>query len=173
MSDAPEQPTTFLPGDPSQWSPAERTRHERMAAFLRALQEEGMVTPACKVSGVDQATVWRWREQYPAFSQAVTRFMTRTRVQVLEENMYRIACSDDPKVANAAVRANEFLLRSWDRDTYDQAQRIEQTVTINQQVQVVHEVRERNRQRQAERLRTIEADAVRSDMPGLLPEAQP
>ena len=151
----------LLPGDPSQWTPAERTRHERMAAFLRALQEEGMVVPACKASGVDRATVWRWREQYPAFEAAVTQFMTRTRVEVLEANMYRIACSEDPKMSMAAVRANEFLLKSWARDTYDQAQRIEQTTTVNHMVQVVHEVRDSHRERQTERLqrlRTINAE---------------
>lgn len=153
--------TNLLPGDPGQWTPAEKRRHDRMAAFLRALQEEGMIRPACATCGVDTATVWRWREQYPAFEAAVTQFMTRTRVQTLEENMYRIANSTDPKMAMAAVRANEFLLRAWDRDTYDQAQRIEQTTTVNHMVQVIHEVRDSHRERQAERLkrlRTIDAE---------------
>lgn len=153
--------TNLLPGDPGQWTPAEKKRHKRMAAFLQALQEEGMIRPACLSSGVDATTIWRWREHYPAFEAAVTKFMTRTRIQTLEENMYRIANSTDPKMAMAAVRANEFLLRAWDRDTYDQAQRIEQTTTVNHMVKVVHEVRDGHRERQAARLarlKTIDAE---------------
>ena len=163
----PEELTTLLPGDPSTWTPAERTRNERMAAFLRELHVQGILQDAATAAGVDQATVWRWREQYPAFREAVTKFLTRTRQAMIEDNMFRIATSTDPKMANAAVKAGEFYLRALDRDQYTERQVIEQSVTVNQQVQVILTTRDRLRAEQAQRLKTIDAVQVRSDLPTL------
>lgn len=166
----PEELTTLLPGDPSTWTPAERTRNERMAAFLRELHTQGILQDAATAAGVDQATVWRWREQYPAFGDAVTRFLTRTRQAMIEDNMFRIATSSDPKMANAAVKAGEFYLRALDRDQYTERQVIEQTVTVNQQVQLINQARDRlraERQARVAQLGIIDAEQVRSDPPPL------
>lgn len=154
ITDPEEQ---LLPSDPSTWTPAERTRHKRMAGFLRALQAEGMINPACKASGVSVATQWRWREEYPAFAAAVTKFLKQTRIAQLEDNMYRIANSTDPKMAMAAVRANEFLMKSWDREQYQESVRVEGTQTVNHMVQVVHSVRDTMREEQAAKLASLQA----------------
>ena len=159
LSLSPEQDEKLqlLPGDPGMWSPAERTRHERMAGFLRALQTEGMINPACKASGVSVATQWRWREEYPAFAAAVTKFLKQTRIAQLEDNMYRIANSTDPKMAMAAVRANEFLMKAWDREQYQESVRVESTQTVNCMVQVIHTVRDTMREEQAAKLASLQA----------------
>lgn len=156
-------PKPLLPGDPSTWTPAQRTRNERMAQYLRTLRSEGTLTAACTVTGISQPTVWRWREEFPAFGNAVTQFLTRDRQLLIEENMFRIATSTDPKTANAAVKAGEIYLKALDPDRYADRQKIEQTVTINHQVQVVHEVRERLRAAQAEKLQRLQiVDALPS-----------
>lgn len=161
--DLPESSSTdFHPGDPANWTPAQRTRNERMSLFLRELQKEGSLSRAYESSGVPEPTVHRWRGEYPPFGEAVTKFVTRTRMQKLEESMYRIALSEDPKMANAAVRAGEFLMKAWDRPQYGDHQRIEQTQTVNHIVQVVHTVRDDIRAKQQEalrRIRTIDAPA--------------
>ena len=95
---------------------------------------------------MNDATVWRWRKQYPAFDRAVLNFIEGVREQRVVESLYRIATSEDPKTATAAAKAGEFLLKVWNPDKYQQAQRIEQTVTVNHQVQVIEGFRERQRQ---------------------------
>lgn len=161
--------TYLLPGDPNTWTPAERTRHERMAGFLRALQNEGMILAACKASGVSDATVWRWRDEYPAFGEAVTEFLKHKRVLMLEENLFRIAASTDPKTANAAVRANEILLRAYD-PRFAATLKVEGTQTVNHIVQMSNEVRDNFRQRQLEKIRqirTVDAAPASFDAPAL------
>ncbi|GGK25776.1 hypothetical protein GCM10008955_19380 [Deinococcus malanensis] len=153
----------LLPGDPADWTPAQKTRHERMCAFLRALQDEGMLLAACTASGVNITTVWRWREQYPVFEEAVTRFMNQTRVAKLEENMYRIANSTDPKMAMASVRANEFLMKAWDRPQYGDFQKVETTQTVNHMVQVVNADRDRHRNLQQQKLRQLRERTIDAD----------
>lgn len=150
-----QAPLTFYPGDPAEWTPAQRSRNERMASFLQHLQTEGMINPASKASGVSVATIWRWRDEYPAFNDAVVKFMTRTRMLKLEENLYRIANSEDPKMGMAAVRANEFLMRAWDREQYGEFRRVDQTVTVNHIVQLSHDARQAIQERQAEKLRQL------------------
>ncbi|WP_156039211.1 hypothetical protein [Deinococcus marmoris] len=166
LSPDEQAPLAFCPGDPADWTPAQRSRNERMTSFLQHLQSEGMINPASKSSGVSLATIWRWRDEYPAFNDAVIKFMTRTRMLKLEENMYRIANNDDPKVAMAAVRANEFLMRSWDREQYGEFRKVEQTVNINHIVQISHDARQAIQERQAEKLqalRTIDVQPSRRD----------
>lgn len=147
----------LMPGEPGTWTPAERTRNERMSAFLRALQTEGMILAACKASGVSDATVWRWREEYPAFAEAVTTFLKQKRVLVLEENLYRIAGSTDPKMATAVVNANIFLLRAWGPEAYQEKLRVESTQTVNHMVQQVHSVRDTMREEQAAKIASLQA----------------
>lgn len=142
-------------------TPGQRRRSHRKAAFLRSLQEHGSLTAACLASGVHDSTIWRWRQQYPAFDRAVLEFVEGVREQRLVESMYRIATSDDPKMANAATKAGEFLLKAWNREKWGDRQKIDQTVTITQQVQVIHEARERHREQQraaiaALQVRTLE-----------------
>jgi len=136
-----------------------------MVAFLQALQAEGMINPACVASGVSVASVWRWRETYPPFDAAVRKFMTRTRLLQLEDNMYRIANSTDPKMAMAAVRANEFLMKAWNRDEYGDHQRIEQTQTTVHQVQVIQEVRHVLQEQQSNRLAQLRQTQPAIDVP--------
>ena len=71
-----------LPGEPAPWTPAQRTRNQPVNTFLH---------PACTDTGIDLATIWRWREQTPAFKAAVLKFKTQTRMAKLEDNMYRVA----------------------------------------------------------------------------------
>ncbi|GHF65271.1 hypothetical protein HNQ07_004701 [Deinococcus metalli] len=146
---------TLQSGDPATWTPAQRTRNERMAQYLRALRAEGTLTAACTATGISQPTVWRWREEFTAFGDAVTQFLTRDRQSLIEENLFRIATSTDPKMANAAVKAGEIYLKALDPDRYADRQKIEQTITINSQVQVIHEAREKHRIAQQEKLRQI------------------
>lgn len=161
-----QTPLTFYPGDPAEWTPAQRARNERMAEFLRHLQIEGMINRASKTSRVSVATLWRWRDEYPAFNDAVVKFMTRTRILQLEENMYRIANSEDPKMAMAAVRANEFLMRAWDREQYGEFKRVDQTVTVNHIVQLSHDARQAIQERQAEKLRQLRTIDVQPSRQG-------
>lgn len=137
------------------WTPAQRQRSRRKAAFLRALHEHGSLAAACLASGIHDTTVWRWRKQYPAFDQAVVNFTEGVREQRLVESMYRIATSEDPKMANAAAKAGEFLLKSWNREKYADFKKVEQTVSIHQTVQAIHEVRDQFRERQAEKLKAL------------------
>lgn len=157
MNEKDMEQSHLVMGDPSTWTPAERTRNERMAGFLRALQTEGMINPACKASGVSVATQWRWREEYPAFAAAVTKFLKQTRIAQLEDNMYRIANSTDPKMAMAAVRANEFLMKAWDREQYQENIRIEGTQTVNHMVQMIHSVRDSMREKQLAKIASLQA----------------
>ena len=132
------------------WTPAQRQRSHRKATFLRALQEHGSLGAACLASGVNDVTVWRWRKQYPAFDLAVIQFVEGVREQRLVESMYRIAMSEDPRTANAAAKAGEFLLKVWNRDKFGDRQKVEQTITINQQMDVTRAYRaEYLRQQQA------------------------
>ncbi len=158
--DQPEQQPAEAAQEPQggnvrTWTPAQRRRSRRKAAFLRALHEHGSIAAACLASGVHDATVWRWRKEYPAFDKAVMNFIEGVREQRLVESMYRIATSEDPKMANAAAKAGEFLLRSWNREKFGQFQKVEQSITVHQQVQVAVEVRDRMRAAQQEKLRQI------------------
>lgn len=142
-------------GDTRTWTPAQRKRSRRKAAFLRALHEHGSMAVACLASGVHDTTVWRWRKEYPAFDRAVLNFIEGVREQRLVESLYKIATSEDPKIANAAAKAGEFLLKSWNRPKYSEHLKIEQTVTVRQQVQVALDVRDNLRAAQQERLKRI------------------
>jgi len=156
---------------PFNWTPAQKTRSKRKAAFLRALHDEGSITKACKASGVPLSTVHRWRGAYPAFAKAVDTYITTVREQVLEDNLFRIAGSTDPKTATAAVKANELLLKAYNRPRWGDHLRTETTVTINQQVQVIHEVRDRMRAQQSEALARLQTRTI--DMPLSEPDTRP
>ena len=82
-------------------------------------------------------------------------FRSGVREQRLVESMYRIAMSEDPKTANAAAKAGEFLLKVWNRDKFGDKQRIEQTITESQQIQVVHTVRDQFRAERAEAIQRL------------------
>ncbi|UWX65042.1 hypothetical protein [Deinococcus rubellus] len=100
-------------------------------------------------------TVWRWRKEYPAFDTAVLNFTEGVREQRVIESLYKIATSEDPKMANAAAKAGAFLLQAWNRPKYSPHLKIEQTVSVHQQVQVALDVRDQIRAVQAERLSRI------------------
>lgn len=148
-------PGMYLPGDPETWTPGMVDRHARMLQFMDALRQLGTYTDACRATDIDNATVWRWRNDYPAFRDAVTTFMTRDRQVAIEDNMYRIATSTDPKTANATVKAGELYLKALDRDKWGDKLTTDTTITINTQVQHVIEVREKLRAAQSEKLHRI------------------
>ncbi|MFT2720715.1 hypothetical protein ACMT4L_11985 [Deinococcus sp. A31D244] len=150
-----DTPQELQAAHPRTWTPAQRRRSRRKAAFLKALQEHGGITAACLASGVNDATVWRWRKQYPAFDRAVIEFVEGVREQRVVESLYRIATSEDPKTATAAAKAGEFLLKVWNPTKYTEKQRIETTITVNAQVQHVHTVRDTLRAKQQERIREL------------------
>ncbi|WP_293914236.1 hypothetical protein [Deinococcus sp.] len=134
------------------WTPAQRERSRRKSRFLKALQEHGSIAAACLASGVHDTTVWRWRKQYPAFDKAVITFIEGVREQRLVESLYRIATSEDPRMANAATKAGEFLLKSWNREKYSDSLKIEQSMTVHQKIEVSIEVRDAFRAEQQARL---------------------
>jgi hypothetical protein len=150
----------YIPGDPDTWTPGQHSRNDKMVRYFEALREEGTLSDACKRLNVDQATVWRWRNEYPEFQADVTTFLSRDRQALLEDNLYRIATSNDPRMASATVKALEFYLKALDRPTYGDQTKVETTQTVNHMVQVVHTVRDDLRARQLERLsqlKTIDA----------------
>lgn len=146
--------------------PGEIKRMELKRRALEGLREHGTISHAASAAGVSVMTIWNWRKDDPEFARQVTEFLHVDQVDELHQSMYNIATNPTDKTASAAVRAGEFLLKSLDRDTYGDHQRIESTQTVNHLVQVVHTVRDGIKARQQEalqRLKTIDAE----------PEAQP
>lgn len=152
--DAPEQTPILLGGEPGTWTPAQRSRNDRMAHFLRVLAEEGGCLTACQVAGVPYATVHRWRDEHEAFATAYD-IASQRRLLAVEDNIFRIAQSTDPRMANATVKAGEILMRAWNPDRYTERLKTENTITINAQVQHVHSIRDQLRERQQERLQAL------------------
>lgn len=145
--------------------PGEIKRAELKRRAIDALREHGTIGHAAAAAGVSPRTIYTWRDADPAFNAAVTEFLHVDLVDTLVASAYKIATSDDPKIANAAVRAQEMLLKAYDPDTFTERQRIEQTVTVNQQVQIVHTVRDTLRAQQAQRLKTIDAEPTPRTLP--------
>lgn len=142
-------------GNAGALTPAALIRRDRKARFLELLQEEGHITQAATRLGVSPSTVYRWRVQDEAFNAEVAEWITEEMETVVATNMFRIATSTDPKMANATVKAGEFMLKSLNREVYGDQLKQESTVTINHQVQVVHEVRDRLRAAQTEKLQRL------------------
>ena len=115
-------------------TPAEKVRRERKTRFLEVLTEEGHITQAAARLGVSPSTVYRWRVLDPTFNDAVADWLTEDMEQVVATNMFRIATSQDPKTANATVKAGEFMLKSLNRLTYGETLKTESTQTINVQI---------------------------------------
>lgn len=152
-------------------TPAEKIRRERKARFLEVLQEEGHITQAAARLGVAPSTVYRWRVQDPAFNDAIADWLTEDMEVIVATNMFRIATSTDPKLANATVKAGEFMLKSLNRETYGDQIKQESTVTVNHQVQVIHEARDTIRQelrasqqQRLQALRTIDMPSSEGDV---------
>ena len=155
--------------------PGELKRRELKRRVLEALRENGTLTHAAAAVDMPPSTIYRWRKADPEFDAAVTEFLHVDMVDTLEQSAFRIATSTDPKMASAAVKAQEMLLKAYDRDRFGDHQRIEQTTTINHMVQVVHEVRDTHRERQAERLRrlrTLDAEPPPNVKSDILPPSE-
>lgn len=151
----------YLEGDPASWTAGQATRNHRMNVFMQALQQLGSLTQVFSHTDFPETTVIRWRRDHPKFADAINTFITDTRITRIEEAMYRIATSTDPKMANAAVRAQETLLKAYDRPRFGDHLTTESTQTVNHLVQVVHTVRDGIKARQQEalqRLKTIDAE---------------
>lgn len=142
-------------------TPGEISRQQLKRRAIDALKEHGTLKAAAAAADVAPSTIYRWRDNDPQFAAEVDEFLHVTMVEELEASMYRIATSTDPKMANAAVRAGELLLKAENRDKYGDHQKIESTQTVNHLVQVVHTVRDGIKARQHEalqRLKTIDAE---------------
>lgn len=139
-------------------TPAEKVRRERKARFLEVLTEEGHITQAAARLGVSPSTVYRWRVQDPTFNDAVADWLTEDMEEVVATNMFRIATSQDPKTANAAVKAGEFMLKSLNRERYGETLKTESTQNINVQISTTTEVREHYRAEQLKKLTALTLD---------------
>lgn len=89
----------------------------------------------------------RWRDEHEAFTNAYD-IASQQRLLAVEDNIFRIAPSTDPRMANATVKA-------WNPDRYTERLKTENTITINAQVQHVHSIRDQLRERQQERLQAL------------------
>ncbi|WP_019587576.1 hypothetical protein [Deinococcus apachensis] len=87
----------------------------------------------------------------------MTEFVEGVREQRLVESLYRIATSEDPKMANAAAKAGEFLLKAWNREKWGDRQKIETTQTVNHMVQISLDVRDTFRAEQQAKLEALRA----------------
>lgn len=146
---------------------AQRNRAERKAKFLEALQEHGSLSATCLATGTPRRTVYDWRETDAAFNEVCEAWLTEGMEDALVESLYQRATNPEDKTGE---RAAEFLLKSLNPDRYSERTKIDQTLTINQQVQVVHTVRDEFRARQEERLaqlrgRTIDAEPSTPALP--------
>lgn len=151
----------------AQHAPAEVRRAELKRRFLEGLRESGTISKASAHAGISRRTASRWQQDDAEFAAEITRWLHEDQADELHETMFEITKRGltDAKYASAAVKAGEFLLKSLDRDTYGDQLRTESTVTINQQVQVIHEVRDRMRAQQAETLARLQARTI--DAPAL------
>ncbi|KQR22883.1 hypothetical protein ASF71_06870 [Deinococcus sp. Leaf326] len=148
--------------------PGEIKRRELKRRAVDALREHGTIGHAAAAAGVSPSTLYRWRDQDEAFNQVVTEFLNVDLVDTLVSSMYSIATNTDPKLANAAVKAGEFLLKAYDRDTFGDQIKTEVNQTVNHMVQVVHSVRDTMREEQAAKIarlqeRTITVEPSNSD----------
>lgn len=141
--------------------PGELKRRELKRRAIEGLRSEGTINGAAAAADVPPSTIYRWRKADPEFDAAVTEFLHVDMVDTLEASAFRIATSTDPKMANAAVRAQELLLKAYDPDRFTERHKIESTQTVNHMVQVVHTVRENHRAAQVQalqRLKTLDAE---------------
>ena len=145
-------------------TPAEKIRRERKTRFLELLPEEGHITATAARLGVSPSTVYRWRVLDPAFNDAVADWLTEEMEEVVATNMFRIATSQDSKIANASVKAGEFMLKSLNREKYGDQLKTEGTINISGQIDIAHQVQQQFRVEHAQlrdkarALRTIDAE---------------
>jgi hypothetical protein len=150
----------YIDGDPTTWTAGQKTRHAKMCDFMDKLESLGSLTQVYALTKHSETTIHRWRTDYPKFAAAVDLFLTQTRLVRLEEAMYTIAMSTDPKMATAAVKAQEFLMRAYDRPKFGDQMKVESTQTVNHMVQVVHSVRDTMREEQQAKLASLQARTI-------------
>lgn len=144
--------------------PAQLRRQEKKDKAIEALRKHGTLLAAAKLSGVSRSTLYRWREEDPAFEAQVKEWLDEDMEAELHDSMFRIATSEDPRLANAAVRAGEILLKSINPTKYGDKLQVDSTTNINHKVTVIHEQRDHLRTLQAQRiqeLRTLDAQPLR------------
>lgn len=92
----------------------------KMEQALIALRLGGLYTEAAKAAGVDQGTVWRWRQKYPTFA---TDFLAAVSAGAdkLEETLYVCAhkALDDPKYQTSLIFALKCRRPDVWRDVHD------------------------------------------------------
>lgn len=145
---------------------AQQNRAAKKSAFLQGLREDGTLGATCRQTGLSESTIYRWRRDDPEFNQACEDWLHVELEDELHQSMYRIATSTDPKMANAAVRAGEFLLKAVNPEQYADRIKVDSTQNINVAVSITHEIRDKYRaeyaahKAQLQALRTIDATPV-------------
>ena len=141
---------------------AQQNRAAKKAAFLQGLREDGTLGATCKRTGLSESTIYRWRRDDPEFNQACESWLHVELEDELHQSMYRIATSTDPKMANAAVRAGEFLLKAVNPEQYGEKIKVDSTQSISVAISIGDQVRDQFRaehaalRAQARALRTID-----------------
>ena len=141
-------------------TPGEVKRAGLKAKVIAAMRQHGTLSAASLAAGVARSTIYAWRDSDPAFAAEVHQWMHEGMEEELVESLYRIATSSDPKMATAAVKANEILLKSVNPDKYSDRLKVDATTTVNHQVSVIHDVRDQLRERQAARLQQLRGGVV-------------
>lgn len=138
-------------------TPPEQRRAQLKTEFLGHLRIAGTISKAAAKTGLSRRTVQRWQNDDTDFAAEVKKWLHEDQADELHDTLFEIAIAGkrDPKMANAAVRAAEFLLKSLDRETYGDQLKTEVNQTVNHIVQMSQEVRDTFRQRQLEKVRQI------------------
>ena len=141
---------------------AQQNRAAKKAAFLLGLREDGTLGATCKRTGLAVSTIYRWRKNDAEFNQNCEDWLHDELEDVLHESMFQIATSTDPKMANASVRAGEFLLKALNPEQYGEKIRVDSTQSISVAISIGDQVRDQFRaehatlRAQARALRTID-----------------
>ena len=144
--------------------PGELKRQDLKRRVVEGLREHGTLTHAAASAGISPSTIYRWRETDAEFNDAVTEFLNVDLVDSLVSSMYSIATSTDPKTANAAVKAGEFLLKGYAREQFGDQLKTEGTINISGQIDIAHQVQQQFRvehaqlRDKAKALRTVDAE---------------
>lgn len=169
-SDTPQRARTWT------WTVQQRLRSKRKAAVLRALLGPESPTRArlmasLDAAGVPYSTHLAWTERYPAYKTAILNGLA-ARETIIVDGFVALASrlNDpdklDPKLATAAVKAGETIIRGDNPDKWAERQKIESTQTVNHIVQMSQEVRDTFRQRQLEKVRQIRTIDMPSNSDG-------
>lgn len=125
-------------------TPEKRARE----AFLRALDETGMVTAACDATGIPRRTAYNWRDSDEAFRERWTDIVERTTEQMEREAQRRAVegwtereiFDEDGNTIGEVRKYSDtlliFLLKGRRPDVYRDEHRVEHAVAADQPLQL-------------------------------------